>query len=92
MGKCYNFRFYFNNMDHLYLLHVPNSGWGVFTETTCPDVGGLSDYTYRKYDVPEGRYDHLFSKLLEERDKLVEDQVVPSNDNKNIFPELSDLL
>jgi hypothetical protein len=75
--------------DTFYLLWLPNSGWGVFSETTCPDVGAFPNYIYRKYSFPRAIANENFRKLVEAQQRLNRDGVVPKRDiAEKIFPEI----
>ena len=78
--------------ENLYLLWIPNGGWGVFGYG-CPDTGAFPNWMYRKYTISSEQYDKFFKKLMGVKERLVIDNVVPTKGReKEIFPELSDLL
>jgi len=81
-------------MDYdLYLLWVPNEGWGVFNACSCPDPGAFPNWMYRKYTILMEQHDKVFGRLREIKERLDVNQIVPTKDKeKDIFPELSDLL
>jgi len=77
---------------NIYLLWVPNEGWGVFGYG-CPDTGAFPTYMYRQYTIPEKQYDKVFSKLMDIQGKLNSEGTIPTKANeKNIFPDISTLL
>ena len=81
-------------MDYdLYLLWVPNGGWGVFNDSSCPDPGAFPNWMYRKYTIPMEQHDKVFNKLIERKDRLEGNKTMPTKEREiEIFPELSDLL
>jgi hypothetical protein len=77
----------------LYLLWAPNQGWGVFNSSSCPDPEAFPDWMYKKYTIPGEKYDKLFEKLIELKERLCIEKIIPAKvKEKDIFPELSDLL
>ena len=81
-----------NTLD-LYLMYVPNQGgWGIFDTGSCPDPGAFPNWMYKKYEIPYSRWKEVFRKLQDVQRSLVTQEVLPSRDNQNIFPELSSLL
>lgn len=77
----------------LYLLWVPNQGWGVFNACSCPDPEAFPDWMYKKYTIPNEQYSRLFEKLIEFKEKLCVEKIIPTKvKEKDTFPELSDLL
>ena len=82
-------------MNHnLYLLWIPNEGWGTFDEGTSPDLHNVfPEYIYRKYTVSAKDEEKVFHKLRSVQQELNSKGVVPTEERQNeIFPELSDLL
>jgi hypothetical protein len=80
-------------MGDLYLLWIPYSGWGVFTASSCPDPCAFPAWMYRKYTVPSEQLDKVFGRLNSIKEKLETDKMLPAKGKeKEIFPELSDLL
>lgn len=85
----------YKEFKELYLMWVPGqpSGWGVFDYTSCPDPGAFPSWMYRQYTVPKERWSEIFNKLKKIKENLDVGKVVPTKDTeKNIFPEISDLL
>lgn len=81
-------------MDYdLYLLWVPNTGWGVFNTCNCPDPGAFPNWMYRKYTIPREQHNKVFDRLMKKKERLVVDKIIPTKEREtDIFPELSDLL
>ena len=76
----------------LYLLWVPNEGWGVFGYG-CPDPGAFPNWMYRKYTIPIEQRVKVFGRLMDIKERLEVEKVRPTKMNeRKIFPELSDLL
>ena len=66
---------------------------GGFNEVTCPDPHGLPSYWYKKYEVPRDKGRIVFDRLLEIRDQLVRDEVIPTQeDYARVFPDISTIL
>lgn len=79
-------------MRELYLLWSPQ-GWGVFNEVTCPDPYGLPKYWYRKYEIPRVKNKVVFDRLVDVRDQLVKENIIPNEENYDrIFPDISTIL
>ncbi len=77
----------------LYLLWVPNEGWGVFNASSCPDPGAFPEWMYRKYTIPGEKYYKASGRLKETKERLDSGKVISAKEMENeIFPELSDLL
>jgi len=78
--------------SELYLLWSPQ-GWGVFSEGTCPDPHGLPQYWFKKYEIPFDNDKTIFDRLVNIKDQLVREGIVPDEENySRIFPDISDIL
>jgi len=80
-------------MEQIYYLLWNPDGWGVYNTCTCPDPGAFPNFWYRKYQVDEERASKLFEKLIKIKERLVSENIIPSQEDYNkIFPELEELL
>jgi hypothetical protein len=78
--------------SNLSLLWTPQ-GWGVFDECSCPDTGAFPSHWYRKYSVPEEKYEIALGRLMDIQERLDIGKIVPARDmEKTIFPDISVLL
>lgn len=80
-------------MEETYYLLWDSNAWGVYSKGTCPDSGAFSDFWYRKYQVDEERASELFKKLMDIKERLVSEDIIPSRENYDeTFPELEEVL
>jgi hypothetical protein len=79
----------------IFLMWVPGHryGWAVFDAYSCPNPTNFPDWMYRRYTIPTDKWKEVFNKLKGIKEKLDTEGIIPTkNTQKNIFPELSDLL
>ena len=77
----------------LYLLYLPSQGWGVFDNCSCPDLAPFPPYLYKEYGVPEERFDKVIQSLINAKEQLVAQEIIPTVDNwGDIFPDITDVL
>ena len=78
---------------NLYLLWAGIQGWGLFTETDCPDRGAFPEYMYKKYTVDEKNYHNAWNILFKHLGDLWKNKIEPTRDNySEIFPDIDDEL
>jgi hypothetical protein len=75
----------------LYLLYTPDEGWGIFSASTCPDLGAFPNWMYKKYTFPITQHQKVFIRLMDIKENFELNKTIPTK-STNIFPELSDLL
>ena len=80
-------------MIDIYLLWVPNDGWGVYVDNMCPDPGAFPAHIYRKYSVSNSNLDIAFRNLINIRNTFSEKKIYPTRENQDrIFPKLEEIL
>ena len=75
---------------NLYIVYVQRN-WGVFSDSTCPDLSAFPNHYYQSYSVPENKLKRAFKKLLKIKKGFEKRNIKPQK-NKNIFPGLEDLI
>jgi hypothetical protein len=84
-----------NKTKEITLMYVlgPHPIWAVFDACGCPDTLNLPSWMYKTYEVPSEQYQQVFRNLLEVKERLASNEIIPSRkSNQNIFPDLSSLL
>lgn len=80
-------------MEETYYLLWNSDSWGVYDKSACPDPGAFPNYCYREYQVDDEKSSELFEKLMKIKERLVNENIIPSKENYNkIFPKLEELL
>lgn len=79
------------NFYLIYWLGGRKSRWEAMTEINVPDPRAFPAHGYKKYEAPREKYEKMFKKLFEIRDDMNNQKVLPSKE-KNVFPELTDIL
>jgi hypothetical protein len=79
---------------NFYLIYIPNGSgaqWEAMSDISVPDPGAFPSHWYRKYEFNDKKQEEALKKLMKIRNNLNRQKVLPSKD-RNIFPELSDIL
>lgn len=67
--------------------------WAVLTKSTCPDTTPFPKHLYRNYEFPDEKFDLVFKKLIEIKEKFTKEKIVPTKENQEkVFPTLEELL
>ena len=79
---------------NFYLIYIPNertTQWEAMSDLSVPDTRAFPTHWYKKYEAPLEKYEEILKKLIEIKEKMNKSKVLPSKE-RNIFPELSDIL
>jgi len=77
-----------------YLVYLPYcgvDGWEAVSEIYLKRKDTFPDFWSKEYEAPKEKHDEILTKLREVRDDFNQRGIKPTQE-KNIFPELEDIL
>ncbi|MEK6884320.1 MAG: hypothetical protein AABY22_32110 [Nanoarchaeota archaeon] len=79
-------------MEKICIVYHPESNcWAIHSPITCPDLTPFPKYFYKEYEVQKESCPLVYDNLIDLMCNLNRKKITPSKE-KNIFPELTDLL